>query len=105
MTEQQFYSSIKVLAVDTKKLQASANKLATYAKRNKKDKSKALFEKIAFDTDYLKALYNRIQNWAYWHKDKIDQAEWEVFTKEFAGFFNQLETIIGNIKARNEVIS
>lgn len=105
MTEQQFYSAIKVLAADTKILQRNAKKLANYAQRNKKDKCKALFDKISFDTAYLKKLYSNIQTWAYWNKGKIDEAEWQVFTKEFDGLFSTLETIIENIKARNEVMA
>ena len=105
MNEQQFYNAIRVLAADTKILQRNAKKLAIYAQRNKKDKCKTLFDKIAFDTAYLKALYNKIQTWAYWNKGKIDESEWQVFTKEFDGLFSSLDTVIENIKKRNEVMA
>lgn len=105
MTEQDFYTSIKALATETKKLQKNANKLADYAKRKNKEKSKALFVKIAYDTKQLKKLYNDIQNWAYWNTGKLDQEEWKLFTKEFDGFFNSLDAIIESIRARNGVIN
>jgi len=105
MTEKQFYSSLKVLAADTKILQRNAKKLANYAQRNKKDKAMTLFAKIEHDTAYLKALYSKIQTYAYWNKGKIDQEQWSLFTKEFENFFSKVETIVENIKSRNEVIA
>lgn len=103
MTEQQFYSSLKVLGTDTKALQRNAAKLVQYAQHNKQDKFKALFAKVELDFKYVKTLYETVQNAAYWHKDKLDTQEWDLFLKEFDGLFSKIETVITNINTRNEV--
>jgi hypothetical protein len=101
MNEKQFYEAVNLLATETKILQANANKLAKYAMRNKPKKIQSLFSKIEYDTSYLRALYEKIQAWAYWNKDKVSQKDWELFTKEFEGFFSKLEIIITNIRKRD----
>ena len=105
MNEKQFYEAVNLLATETKILQANANKLAKYAMRNKPKKIQSLFSKIEHDTSYLRALHEKIQIWAYWNKDKINQKDWKLFTKEFEGFFSKLETIITNIRKRDEVMA
>lgn len=105
MNEKQFYGAVNLLATETKILQANTNKLAKYAMKNKPKKIQSLFAKIEYDTSYLKALYEKIQTWAYWNKDKINEKEFELFTKEFEGFFNKLDTIITNIRKRDEVMA
>ena len=105
MNEKQFYEAVNLLAIEAKILQANTNKLAKYAMRNKPKKIQSLFSKIEYDTNYLRALYEKIQTWAYWNKDKVSQKDWELFTKEFEGFFNKLETIITNIRKRDGVMA
>lgn len=103
MTEQQFFSSLKVLGTDTRTLQRNAVKLAQYAQHNKQDKFKALFAKVEVDFQYVKKLYDTIQNAAYWHKSKLDPQEWDLFLKEFDGLFSKIEAVISNINTRNGV--
>ena len=103
MNEKQFYEAVNLLATETKILQANTNKLAKYAMRNKPKKIQSLFARVEHNTSYLRALYEKIQVWAYWNKDKINQKDWELFTKEFEGFFSKLETIITNIRKRDGV--
>lgn len=105
MGEKQFYEAVNLLATETKILQAKANKLAKYAMKNKPKKIQSLFAKIEYDTTYLKALYEKIQAWAYWNKDKVNQKDWELFTKEFEGFFSKVETIITDIRKREGVMA
>lgn len=104
MNKKQFYEAVNLLATETKILQANANKLAKYVMKNKPKKMQSLFAKIEYDTSYLRALYEKIQMLAYWNKDKINQKDWELFTKEFEGFFSKLETIITNIRKRDGVM-
>lgn len=104
MNEKQFYEAVELLETETKILQANANKLAKYVMRNKPKKIRPLFSKIEQDMSYLRALHEKIQAWAYWNKDKVNQKDWELFTKEFEGFFSKLETIITNIRKRDEVV-
>lgn len=105
MNEKQFYEAVNLLAIETKILQANANKLAKYVMRDKSKKIQFLFSKIEYDTSYLRALYEKIQTWAYWNKDKVNQKYWELFTNEFEGFFSKLETIITNIRKRDGVMT
>ena len=105
MTEQEFNKAIRLLATETKTLQKNANKLANYAMRNKPKKIQSLFAKIEYDTAYLKALYSKIQTYAYWNMDKLDEQVWKLFTKEFDNFFSKVETIVEKINKRNEVIA
>jgi len=105
MNKNQFYEAVNLLATETKILQANTNKLAKYAMRNKPKKIQSLFAKIEYNTSYLRALYEKIQVWAYWNKDKINQKDWELFTKEFEGFFCKLEIIITNIRKRDGVMA
>lgn len=105
MNEKQFYEAVNLLATETKILQANTNKLAKYAMRNKPKKIQPLFAKIEYNASYLRALYEKIQVWAYWNKDKVNQKDWELFTKEFERSFSKLETIIINIRKRAGVMA
>lgn len=103
MNEKQFCEAVNLLATEIKILQANTNKLVKYAMKNKPKKIQSLFAKIEYNTSYLRALCEKIQMWAYWNKDKVNQKDWELFTKEFEGFFSKLETIITNIRKRDGV--
>ena len=105
MNENQFYNAVSLLAIETKILQAKVNKLVKYVMRDKPKKIQSLFSKIEYDASYLRALYEKIQAWAYWNKDWVSQKDWELFTKEFETFFNKLEIIITNIRKRDEAIA
>ncbi len=103
MTDKDFQKALNQLARETNLLKNNITKLTKSVKRERQSRSNNLFNKVIADTKSIKALYEKIQTWAYWNQGKINQDEWKLFTKEFDGFFYKLEFTIEKILARNEV--